>query len=80
MREEEKLLVLLSQFELPLKKIDNILNCLGERLSIDEFFKSKECKKLISEELYANMQVCASEARIRIYLENLKNSGIELIT
>ncbi len=80
MREEEKLLVLLSQFELPLKKIDNILNCLGERQSIDEFFKSKECKKLISEELYANMQVCASEARIRIYLENLKNSGIELIT
>lgn len=80
MREDEKFLVLLSQFELSIKKIDSILNCLGANISIDSFFKNKECKKLVSEEMYANMQVCASEARMRNYLENLKNAGIVLLT
>lgn len=80
MREDEKFLVLLSQFEITNKKIENILAALGDDISIKNFFALESAKKLVGEELYANMQTCASATRLEMYLTNLKNAGITLLT
>ena len=80
MTEEEKLFLLLSQFEISNKKVEKILDDLGDHISIDRFFKIKDLAKILGEELYANMQVCASEVRLRQYQRNLEESGITLLT
>ena len=80
MTEEEKLFLLLSQFEISNKKVEKILDELGEHISIGRFFKIKDLAKILGEELYANMQVCASEVRLRQYQRNLEESGITLLT
>ncbi len=80
MREEEKFLVLLSQFELSIKKIDNIIDKLGSNICIDDFFASKDMKAIVGEELYANIKICASEDRLRTYLKSLSSLNIKLLT
>lgn len=80
MREDEKFLVLLSQFEISTKKIDNILEQLDGNVSIKNFFALKNVKELVGEELFAKIQVCSSEERIKNYQNNLKEAGIKLIT
>ena len=80
MTEEEKLFLLLSQFEISNKKVERILNELGQNISIDSFFKIKDLKNILGEEIYANVQVCASEVRLRQYQRNLQESKIKLLT
>ena len=60
MTEEEKLFLLLSQFEISNKKVEKILDDLGDHISIDRFFFFFYLAKILGEELYADMQVCAS--------------------
>lgn len=80
MKEKEKLLVLLSQFEITYKKISKIIEILDEELNIDNFLKNKQIKELFDENLYENIKICATDARIKSYLKNLEESEIKLIT
>ncbi len=72
MKEKEKLLVLLSQFEITYKKISKIIEILDEELNIDNFLKNKQIKELFDENLYENIKICATDARIKSYLKILK--------
>lgn len=80
MKDNEKLLILFSQFENVNKKLEKVLLELGQDVSIPNLFKIKNLKNLLGEELYENIKICANEQRLNQYQENLKNMGVVLLT
>ncbi len=79
MTDEERFLIFISQFNLSLNKINDILNNLDE-ISIDGFVKARNLDVLLKDENVAHMKESASDRRVSSYFANLKEKDIKVIT
>ena len=80
MNELQKFLVFLSQFDFTYSKFQQIVDFMGDKLSIEKFCKTKFDKNILSEENYERMKNKSNETIISNYVHNLKNQGIILLT
>lgn len=80
MKEEKKLLVFLSMFDLTNAKLEQIRNILASSFSINSFFKSKQIEDALTKDKFDKIKALYDEKRIENYLNKLKNEDISLIT
>ena len=80
MKEEKKLLVFLSMFDLTIAKLEQIRNILASSFSINSFFESKQIEDVLTKDKLDKIKALYDEKRIENYLNNLKNEDISLIT
>lgn len=78
--EMKKFLVFLSMFDFGHSKNQQIVDALGDDVSIKHFCKSKFDEKILSKENFEKMKERADETRIKNYYNNLLNDDITLIT
>ncbi len=75
------LIIFLSQFDLTISKMKQILDELGDKATIDGFKKSKLVKNnVLSKENFDKMVRDADEKLVRTYCLNLQNRGINIVT
>ena len=79
MTEKEKFLTFLAQFDLSVSKINQILNFMGDNLSIKTFCKTKFDEKVLTKLVFDKMCERADENRVENFLRNMENEGIILI-
>lgn len=79
MSEEVKFLKYISQFEIPAKKLNEIITLMGKP-SIDRFLGLSKLDKLFRSETIEDMCKRASEESLRSYLNNLKEQNIGIVT
>lgn len=80
MTDKQKFLVFLSMFDYSSSKVQQIIDFMGEDLSIKRFCKTKFTKEVLSEENFAKMLVKADEQLVENYYHNLQNENIILLT
>ncbi len=82
-RDDEKrdLIIFLSQFDLSSSKIEQILDKLGEKATIEKFKKFNFVKdKILTSTTYSKIIENADEVVLKTYLSNLENRGIKIVT
>ena len=78
--EMKKFLVFLSMFDFTYSKIEQIIEVLGNDVSLKHFCKNKFDEKVLSKENFEKMKERADEQRIKNYYNNLLNDDIILLT
>lgn len=79
MKEEEKFYCFLAQFDLSPNKINQILDFMGDNLSIKAFCETKFDEKVLSKESFAKMCEQSDENRVENFVRNMENQDIILI-
>lgn len=79
MKEEEKFYSFLAQFDLSPNKINQILDVMGEKLSIKAFCKTKFDEKVLSKVNFDKMCEKSDENRVENFVRNMENQDIFLI-
>lgn len=79
MTEKEKFFTFLAEFDLTANKISQILDVLGDNLSLKAFCKTKFDDKILSQKSFEEMKELADENRIENFARNMENQGIILI-
>lgn len=80
MTDLKKFLLFLSQFDYTYSKFQQIINFMGEELSIKKFCKTKFDDKILSKDQHEAMISVADEQMVENYYTNLKNREIILLT
>lgn len=80
MSDLQRFLVFLSQFDFTYQKFQQIIDFMGEDLTIKNFCKTKFDKNVLSFENYQKMKDKADETLINNYIYNLNNQNIVLLT
>lgn len=79
MREEEIFYAFLAQFDLSANKVQQIIDSMGENLSLKAFCRHKFDNKILTNEAFNKMCERADENRVLNFINNMKNQDIELI-
>ena len=78
--EMKKFLVFLSMFDFGHSKNQQIIEALGDDVTLKHFCKNKFDEKVLSREIFEKMKERADETRIKNYYNNLLNDDIILLT
>ncbi len=79
MTDKQMFLIYLSQFNLPIKKIDEVLD-LMEYPSIDNFVKLKDLRQIFNSDLVNEMIDRAEDRKVSMYFANLRGNEITVVT
>lgn len=79
MTQEEIFYTFLAQFDLTSSKINQILSCMGDNLSLKSFCKAKFDEKVLSKSAYEKMCEFADENRVLNFKRNMESQDIVLI-
>lgn len=80
MTELQRFLIFLSQFDFTYKKFQQIVDAMGDDLSVKHFCKMKFDKQVLTYDVFEKMKDKTNEILINNYVYNLNNQDIKILT